>query len=501
MKKMLLYKFLILASVSTLLGSCKKEFLTKNPLSQYSSETFWKNEDDVKTALAGVYSYVSTQAEGFGSFTMWWDAISDDAYTTGGVWNSIEQGQLESTSGGVVTDFYNTNYRAIAACNYFLANVDKANLSASVTAQYKAEVRFLRAYHYFKLSEVYGGLIITLEPETIGAPKPVRKSKDEVVKVILDDLDFAITNLPNTAYTGRAVKGSAQALKAKVLLHNNRFQESAQVSAQIINDPAKNFALYNDYMGLFLKPGQRSSANKEIMFSARYQLPNMFHTLDYRLGWPQWVTIQPIKNLVDEYETVNGQPVDPANPYANRDPRLKYTVYVPGMPWKYSPSGLFDPSVAPTIRTGFLPRKYIDETKAPANYSTQGDQDIVLLRYADVLLMYAEAQNEAVGPDATVYAAVNQVRQRPGVNMPPLPAGLSQDAMRARIRHERRVEFALEGMRYFDLKRWKVAKDVLNQIVDPGNVKRRFDDKHYLWPIPLTEVNILNDPAMQNPGY
>ncbi|SDL65516.1 Starch-binding associating with outer membrane [Pedobacter sp. ok626] len=501
MKTSFHFKLYCLLLLMTFVGACKKDFLDKNPLSQYSTEIFWKNEDDVKTALAGVYSNLSRQAEGFGSFTMWWDSISDDAFTSGGVWNSIEQGQIESTSGGIVSDYYISNYRSIAVCNYFLANVDKAPLTEAVLNQYKAEVRFIRAYYYFMLSEVYGGLIISLEPEGVTAPKPVKKTKVEVVSVILNDLDFAIGILPNDAYTGRVVKAAAIALKAKVLLYNDRFPESAAAAALVINSVDNKFGISSDFMGLFVKPGQRSSTNKEILFSARYQLPNMFHTLDYRLGWPQFATIQPIQSLVSEYETLNGQPVDPANPYNNRDPRLKYTVYVPGMPWKYGAAGIFNPAQEGTIRTGFMPRKYIDETKAPAGYPTQSDQDIVIIRYADLLLMYAEAQNEAFGADESVRSAINKVRQRPGVNMPDVPAGLTQIQMRARIRHERRVELALEGSRYFDLKRWKIAKEVITQIVNPGGVTRKFLDKHYLWPLPQTEINILNDPSLQNPLY
>lgn len=496
---------MLLACVAVAAG-CSKDFLDRNPLDTYASENFWRNEDDVKIGLAGVYATLN-RGEGFGGFAMWWDGISDDAYNSSTSWLNTGLGQIESTSGGIVSDVYYNNYRSIGVCNYFLDNVGKANLDAAKTAQYQAEVRFLRAYYYFQLSEIYGGVIITQQAAKLDDLKPEntlpRSSKADVVKFVLEDLDFAINTLPNTAYTGRVVKGAAQGLKARVLLYNERWAEAATVANQIITD--NKFSLFNDYRGLFIKPGQRSATNTEIMFSIRFQFPNLFHTLDYRIGWPDFATVQPISNLVTSYETTDGNPItssplyNPANPYANRDPRLRYSVYTPGhKPWLYAADSVFRQMSA--VRTGFMVRKYIDESRSPYGYATQSDQDIVLLRFADVLLMYAEAQNEAAGPDAGVYAAVNRVRARPGVAMPPLPAGLSKDSMRTRIRQERRSELSFENLRYFDLKRWRIAKDVLSGITNPTGAKRSFLDKHYLWPIPQAEINILGN-AYQNPGY
>jgi hypothetical protein len=191
---------------------------------------------------------------------------------------------------------------------------------------------------------------------------------------------------------------------------------------------------------------------------------------------------------------------NPLTPYVNRDPRMKLSVYVPGDRWKYSANGLFDPAKDGNNKTGFLLKKYLDTTRAPAGYATQSDQDFVLLRFADVLLMYAEAQNEVGGPDESVYSAVNAVRARPGINLPPLPAGLSKDQMRQRIRNERRIELAFEGLRFLDLKRWKIADVVLPQIINPGGVARKFEQKHYLWPFPLSEIDINKD-LQQNTGY
>lgn len=120
------------------------------------------------------------------------------------------------------------------------------------------------------------------------------------------------------------------------------------------------------------------------------------------------------------------------------------------------------------------------------------------MRYADVLLMLAEAENEINGPTDIAYQAVNDVRDRGKASL--LPTGLTKDQMRERIRHERRIELAFEGQRYFDLKRWKIAKQVLNAVTD-GLITYKFEDRHYLWPLPQTEIDKAKGILEQNPDY
>jgi hypothetical protein len=167
---------------------------------------------------------------------------------------------------------------------------------------------------------------------------------------------------------------------------------------------------------------------------------------------------------------------------------------------------VFQPAQAGSA-SGFLNKKGVDSTRATV-IGTQSDQDWVYLRYADVLLMYAEAQNEAVGPDGTVYSAINSIRER--VHMPDLPAGLSRDDMRTRIRHERRIELAMEGQRYFDLKRWQLDRVILPTVRDPGTTPtngplRTFPLRDTLWPVPQPELDIAksynNSGFKQTPGY
>jgi hypothetical protein len=367
-------------------------------------------------------------------------------------------------------------------------------------SQFKGEVMFLRALFYFTLTEFYGGVPLYTAPVDVASATVKQNTREEVVAQVLKDLDEAIKSLPATAYDGHAVKGSALALKAKVLMHNNKWQEAANVANELIQ--SKVFSLYNNYPDLFLNAGQKG--NPEILFSTRYLNPDDFavnYGPDVEFGW--WNSLQPMKGLADAYECTDGLPItqsplyDPSKPKANRDPRFDYTIRLTSEPVVRSDG--FKWSDWEGSFTGYIVKKHIEPNNVPIDYSVRSDQDFVLMRYAEVLLIYAESKNEAGGPDQSVYDAVNQVRAR--VGMPALPAGLDQAAMRERIRHERRVEFGMEGLRYQDLKRWKIAETVIPSIVDPGGTQRRFDAaKHYLFPFPQSEIDI-NDKLVQNTGY
>jgi hypothetical protein len=260
---------------------------------------------------------------------------------------------------------------------------------------------------------------------------------------------------------------------------------------------------------MFLSEGQGPD-NKEIMFSVRYLSPDAENNSGVQWGW--WMSILPFQNLVNEYECTDGLPIsesplyDPANPYKNRDPRLNATIMVPGSPYGFELEGANGWS----SRIQYIPtpliynlRKYVDPTLQSVAEAQHCENAVILLRYADVLLTYAEAQNEAIGPDASVYNAINLVRSR--ASMPPLPTGLSQSDMRDRIRSERRVEFAFEGQRWLDLKRWGLADQKINAIdTDQSPVKYLFQPNNYLWPFPQSEIDYYKahgGDLGQNPGY
>ena len=507
MKKIVFYISAFWISLST---SC--DLLDRQPLDQLASETFWQSETDVELALTACYSMLNSSLMSWDLTTL--DAMSDDLYHQHGHYgiNALARGIIEPTSGGAVTEIWSYAYKGIAKCNFFLDGIEAVNMDEVTKNRYKAEVCFLRAHFYFYLSEFYGGVPIYLTTPTIEEAQSItRSSKSDVLNVIYDDLDFAIEHLEDRAYDGHAVKGSALALKARVLLHNEQWADAASNAKQVMENP--NFGLSDTYMAIW--DANEQEDNPEIIFSVKYLNPDYaqpFNGADIVFNW--WHSTGPLHYIIDDYECEDGLTIaesplyDPEHPYDHRDPRLRWCNYVDMDPWYYGQDVLGDgvkrwrPGFsggdnAPA--TDFLLRKFNNESYYPISYSTKTDYDAVLLRYAEVLLMYAEAQNENSGPDQSVYDAVNAVRAR--VGMPALPTGLNQSQMRERIRHERRIELAYEGKRYMDLRRWRIAHEIIPTVVDPSGGTRSFENPtHYLFPIPQSEIDI-NPNLEQNPGY
>lgn len=522
MKRLLKIKYII-ATVAGILvmGGCTKELLEKNPTDKISEQNFWKTKSDADLALAGCYEFLSrgynatssTNARGgWGGASMLWDGLSDDAFVSNSSnsFNVISRSGITPTTGGMQMEGYTISYQAIGTCNRLLANIDKVTvLSEEERNVYKAEARFIRAHYYFLLTRLYGDVPLTLQPlglDDASAMLP-RTSKAQVLAAVLEDLDFAAENLPNTSYNGHAVRGAALGYKVRVLLTNKQWAIAAETAQTIIDE--KIFSIYQGgYRNLFRKPGQNN--NPEIMFSARFLPPNMYSPADMMYSYLK--AVQPMHYLVDTYACLDGKTIsesplyDAENPYENRDPRLKASIIYEGVWRGTDASSAFDP-VFENILGGYLPRKYINETKWPTSYATQSDQDWVFLRYADVLLMYAEAKNEVSGPDQSVMDAINQVRSRADVNMPTinLNDGYGQEEIRQLIRQERRVELALEGQRYFDLKRWGIVKEVMDNTQDPDGASRLFQARDTLWPVPQSEVDIArslgNEGYKQTPGF
>lgn len=495
----------IIGVLALLSVSCD-DFLEKDPLDQISSSTFWNTQADADMALAGVYSRLNASTYIFETQAML-SVLAGDANEAGqslgaSSIGTLAAGTIEATSGGIINSIYEHSYQGISSCNFFLENIDKCAIPDEVKNKYKGEVLFLRALFYFTLSEFYGGVPLYTETVTIDESKVKQSTKAEVIAQVLDDLDVAIATLPNTDYDGHAVKGSALALKARVLLHQEAWEEAAAAANQVITDG--KFSLYDDFKNLFLVYGQTN--NPEIIFSTRFLNPDNFNQQDIRLQWHG--ILNPRQELADAFECTDGLPItesplyDPNNWKLNRDPRMLLTLKHFSDPAIKASGEVVEYAYNGISLTGFEPDKFVDVEVLPIDYATRSEHDWILLRYAEVLLNYAEAKNELSGPDASVYNAINEVRARPGINMPPLPEGLTKDEMRARIWQERRVELAMEGLRYGDIKRWKLAETYIPSLVDPGsNLNRQFDPtKHYVFPFPQSEIDI-NEKLEQNPGY
>jgi hypothetical protein len=490
---------------------------------------------------------------GFGrgfEYAMWSSVTDESIYNNDDNTWLIQRGQLAPENTGIAGTIWGRSYRSIREINYALANVQKVNMSAGMKTRLTAELRFLRAFRYQDLLRNYGDVVLMgdkvyeLGEDFSNSAIYTRSSIKDVTAYILAELDAASKDLPaannNSNWRlGRATKGAALALKARIALYAASPLYNAgtwQAAASAAKD-VMNMGMYSLYTGGYDKLFLTAENNPEIIFERLYtrgarhvcleisNAPNSFG------GWGGNV---PLQNFVDAYQMNNGKSIDdatsgynPQDPYKNRDPRFYMTVltndaayrgntvqtFVPG--GKDSKDG---PSNWNTSKTGYYLKKYMNDALPIDNpWDIAGTQPWIYFRYAEILLNYAEAQNEAAGPDQSVYDAVNAIRKRTGVGMPALPTGLSQAQMRDAIRKERQIELAFEEHRYYDVRRWKIANVTENvpaygmDVTRNGSTYtytrkealsgRRFEDKHYFLPIPRAEILASGGKLTQNAGY
>ncbi len=492
--------YLILICSLFLLSNCTEDILETSSSTKISSETFWLTESDVILALNGVYNALSSLEENY----IYHDVMSDNAYNNY-PWEgfkAIADGTHDDSQPWAIEVTWDVCFKGIGRANVVLDNYEKVEgLSTDFKNSVRGEALFLRAYFYFRLTDHYGGVPLFLESPKLEHGETPRSTKKDVVAQVITDLDEAASLLPpKQGSVGKATKGAAKALKARVLLFNERWQEAADAAREVLG---MGYTLFPGYRDLFRVQNEN---NSEVIFDVQFKAPEQGNYFELYLGSFNnggWSSVVPLQELVDAYPMADGKSItesdlyDPENPYENRDPRLRQTIFVPGVTANgQDHEGEYG---------GYAFKKYTEYDEygyvAPTPYPSKTGQNAIILRYGGMLLTYAEAKNEASGPDQSVYDAINELRARPSVNMPPLPKGLSKEEMREAIRLERRLELALEGTRYSDLKRWKIAEDVLNGLLDPGG-SRVFDPKkHYLWPIPRKEFDIEDTPLDQNPGW
>lgn len=494
--------------ITSLAFSGCKDTLDLNPLDQISTAIFYKKKGDFDKSLAAVYA--SLQSEEFSYGMGFRDCLTDNGYAqfNSGSVNDIVQGNLNPTTGGYETGIYNNSYSGIARINIFLSKLDEytgADINDADRKAFQAEARFIRAFLYTQLYTIYGEVPLVLAPLTLENQKQPKVAAEKILEQIVTDLDYGIANLNATPYysnAGHAAASSAKALKARVLLYaafgNNGTPDHAMLTTvrDLCTEVMTQYKLSNNYEDVFRDVSQKN--NTEIIFSVNFLAPNNTAPLDLYYG--DWVAASPLKNLVDDYEYTDGlaygkSPLtDTSNPYTNRDPRLQKTIYK-----DFVDFGNGKTHIPSNPRpTGYGVIKFLDPANLPFGFSTLSQQDAVIMRLGEVMLMYAEAQNEIVGPDESVYTAMKTLRGR--VGMPAYPDGYSQGQMRERIRHERRIELAFEGLRYFDLQRWHIAGEVLNKVKD-SQVSYHFEDKFYKWPLPQTEIDKSTGILIQNPNY
>lgn len=512
------------AGLGLLLSACNADLLDTAPDNSYVESSFWQTEQAASAALTGCYTILRWDGVyGNEATPLWEETATPNAHndTDAKGFASIAMGLQSATTGGVISNRWARCYGGIGRCNTFLARVDEvAGLDEELKARMKAEAKFLRALYYFMLQTYFGDVPLILDPPDKSQSDLPRTGRAEVIAQVLKDLDEAAAVLPleyGGADLGRATKGAALALKARVLFYEasplfNTANDAekwntAAAAAKVVMDMAgeAGYGLFPDYRGLFLPENEN---NEEVIFDVQYIYPDGGNSFD--LIGRQYNTNAPVQDLVDAYYMKDGLPRDESplgatsGRYENRDPRFYATVIFPG--------DMFMGEEVTGDRfaiTGYGMEKYTIYTEGPAPSDKadlkggQSETNYIVLRYADILMMYAEARNEYSGPDAAVYDAVNAIRQRAG--MPDLPAGLSKEEMREEIRHERRIEFAGEGLYYNDIRRWKTAETVMNAPVytwENLEIETRVfnPSRDYWWPIPQTELD-LNPNLEQNPGY
>jgi len=550
----------LIISCVFIFSSCKKNALDIEPLGSFSDPAVWRDEALIGTFVSNTYRIMPHDFVGNPSRALGLGCVTDECYKRGGGADFINSGNLTPSNLGIL-DFWNTAvnssgyWAAITKCNLFFDRIGDAPISQSAKDQMSGEMKFLRAFAYFNMISLYGGVPLVTKPFALTDDFNVpRDTYETCFKFVIDELDAAAALLPAEYAAkdqGRITKGAALAAKARALLydasvlHNPgndqaKWQKAADAAKAVMD--LNKYSLYSDYASLFFRG---NSYNSEVIWSRPFdRLADPEQTyVDLSLypnGYNGFGQIHPLQNIVDEFEMTNGQkPIlgynsdgsqiinpaagyDPQNPYVNRDPRFYATILFDGAPFKGRPVETFLPggmdsnegplSAWNATLTGYYVRKFLDETVTNPSGNNHSSVPYIYFRYAEVLLNYAEAMYN-LGDEPTCRQYLNLIRSRPGVEMPDITE--SGPALMDRIIQERRVELVFEGHRYHDVRRWKIAPEVLNipgkkmNIQKTGSTKtytvsdfnpRAFFERNYLVPIPQSEIE-KNPLLVQNPGY
>jgi tetratricopeptide (TPR) repeat protein len=526
-----------LLSLALLLAFSGCYDLERYSASEVSSGTFWQTRTQADEAIAAVYSQL--QNDNVFGIVFGLDCLSDigTGYDAAG-YQTIARGTNTATN-SIVSSKWSNLYEGIARAHLVMQNMDRVSedeMSAELKAQYMAEVKFLRALYYFQLLDFFGGVPIYDETvvieESFSEMKEPRSSAEQVREFILSDLDEAIASLPvkwESEYYGRATKGAAIALKAKILLFNEQYAEAAALFEQVVS--SGQYSLYSSYENLF-KPGGDES--DEMIFAIQniggvgqdYGMPMTFYMGTRSSFGAGWDNVTAATDFVDSYEYLDGKPFDwedwipgfttstaiqdatfratltadtkkvaayPAaketllEMYDQRDPRMQISLILPYTWYKgWVSNAKMDCEyvVASGVNKtyGFVQvnnswdiylwRKFVAEYDMDGQINNRSDTPInfPLIRYADVLLMLAECYNET-GKQTEAVDLINEVRARvnmPGINSGPAwLAATTKDQVFERIKHERAVELAAEGHRFSDYKRWGLL-ETLNGKAEKG---------------------------------
>jgi hypothetical protein len=545
-------KLSILAALGLCCATACME-LDKAPLDMISSEAVFKDEALTTAYLYKIYGYMPCGygvikenttyniATGLGRTDLL-DGSTDLLRSPAG-WNESNGTMIVGTLRAAYNPLtiWDRAYEVIRKVNNLIAEL---NADCPLSGEFKnkviAEARFVRAYMYFDLVRRHGDVPLIKALQSFDNLEDVlvpRTPASQIYDFVDEELSAIGEILPHAkdlsaAEYGRASREAAWALNGRAMLFAKRYERSALFSKKVMDE--NYFVLDPDYNALF----QSYGGNKEVIFEVMYDGQNRGHAGDLYYMPPSLLSswggqTNPTQEIVDAYEMLDGTPFDwtnpihAASPYDGRDKRLQASIIVDGATFRntvirtayMTPADGLGNGTNRTI-TGYYLRKFMDEA-LPSEKLLNGSSltSWKELRLGEVLLNYAEAQNEVnQGPDNSVYEAIRLVRERAG--LPALPGGLGYATMKERIIHERKVELAFEGHRFWDLRRWRLAESVLHNkyfhgvriteeagvkkydIIEVTTVPRQVFPPHvYLMPIPEAELNKNPNLRPQNEGY
>ncbi len=495
----------ILSATVLLMGACKKDWLNPNPEDQLvvADSTFIKPENAVKFVNA-CYTNLLTWQESAFSWTGVASITSDEADKGSDPGDlGADKDQMDAITYTAtslsVSEVWKGNFQGVSNCNQALANVPKYNIDDNLKNRLLGEARFLRAYYYFNLVRCWGD--VPLVDKVIDSNSPsdldkanTRVSKDKIYEFIEGDLNYAISVLPDqypATDIGRATKGAATGLLAKVSMYEKKWQQAYDLTEQIINGQVGNYSLVPDYSTIWREIGENSS---ESLFEIQGKMGKPI------AGVQQYCSIQGIRGGKFTFVGANGADTsayggwgfntpseDLLNAYEPGDKRKKATIMSVG-------DTLFDDVIIvsasnPRYNYKAYVSKYLETYDGNDDYT---NKNVRVLRMGEIYLINAEAANE-LGNTSVAQQSLNMVRNRAGLGN---TTASSQSDLRQAIWKERWVELAMEYDRFFDLVRQGRAGEVLR-----AQGKDFVDGKNEVFPIPQSEIDASGGKLTQNPGY
>ncbi len=492
-------KYIVISIIALSFFSCEKDFLEKTPIVGTTEENFYRTEEDAIAAVNAAYASLQFQMSPAGHFRWFWgDIMSDDSEKGGSGDNDANDLlQLETFKGPTNTDLleaeWGADYEGIYRANVVLEKVPAIDMDEELKARILGEAKFIRAWNFYNLVTMFGGVPLAdhvLAPSEYNMP---RASADQVWDLIETDLQQASSDLwkrseYSSADLGRITQGAAQALLIKTYLWREKWNE-AKVTAEAIIQSGE-YQLVADYADIFPLYGEN---NEESIFEIQYMNASGGNWGDNNANEGSFTNVFtrargqfagygfniPTQDFVDEFFEEGFE-----------DPRLKSTVFRVGD--EMGDRGVFTIDATGGLPFLYYPKKYFNPKSEDAPFgdpNPNGGSNDRVIRYADVLLMHAEAAYHT-GDENGARNSLNAVRAR--VQIPTLT--VSGSALLDAIYRERRIELGLEAHRFFDLVRTGRAQQELGPLGFVAGV-------HELFPIPSSQIQATNGALTQNPGY